>query len=136
MERRRNWDAISIAAAMLCGGPELVTNLHLGLPPDLRWWEWLTVVPIAAALLGTPQLTMLAFVRATRWQFLRVICVIVSGGMLALYYYYLRTGDLTSSSTAVVGLFFLQFYMAIASAMGAGVLMWVHGALSRGRDPD
>jgi hypothetical protein len=87
MEHRRSWDALSIGAVILCGAPEVVTNVTLGLPSDLRWWEWLIVVPIGALMLATPQLAMLAFVGAVRWQLLRVICLIASVGMLGLYYY-------------------------------------------------
>lgn len=133
MERGIRWDALSIVAAVLCIGPEVVTSFHLGLPTDLAWWEWLTIIPIAALLLGVPQLVMLAYVRAIRWKPMRLICVAGSAAMLGYYYYRLVTGDLSSSSTAAVGLFFLAFYMALAAAAVGAVALFLERLLLRDR---
>lgn len=133
MERRKTWDALSIVAAVLCIGPEGVTSLHLGLPSDLAWWGWLTILPISALLLGMPQLAMLTYVRFVRWKPLRFICLAVSAAMLGYYHHRLTTSDLSSSSTAAVGLFFLVFYMAMAAAAVGAVLLFLDRLLLRGR---
>jgi hypothetical protein len=135
MKLRQKWDALSIAAVILCAAPEVVTHTELPLPTDLLWWEWVTVMPMAALLLGTPQLAMLGFVKLARWQALRLLCLMASVGMLGPYYYYLTTTDLMISSTAVVGLFFVQFEMAIASGVVAGLLLLGHTVFLRRRNP-
>ena len=133
MERGKNWDALSIVAAVLCIGPEVVTSFHLGLPSGLVWWEWLTILPISALLLGMPQFAMLAYVRTVCWKPLRLICLAGSAAMLGYYYYRLTTGDLSSSSTAGVGLFFLVIYMALAAAAVGAVVLFLDRLLLRGR---
>lgn len=125
MERVIRWDCPSVVAAVLSVGPEIVTTAHLGLQTGLAWWGWLTVVPIEALLLGAPQLVLLAFVRAIRRKPLRTICVAVSAAMLGYYSYRLITGDLSSSSTAAVGLFFSAFYLALAAAVSGAVLLFL-----------
>jgi ABC-type proline/glycine betaine transport system permease subunit len=122
MRQRRTWDSTSILAALLCVGPQVATSLHLGLPNDFSLWEWFTIFPIAALLLGMPQIVMLAFVRASSWQALRFSCVIASFGMLSIYWYYVATTDLVSSSTASISLLITQLVMAVVSGIAVGVL--------------
>lgn len=130
MARAKKWDSLSIAAAVLCAAPEVVTGLHVGFPNDVG----LIVVPIAALLLGTPQIAMLAYVLTARTTALRVVYLATSVAMLGYYYHRLTTGDLSSSSTAGVGLFFVVFYMALGSAAAGAVLLRLERLLLRSSD--
>ena len=129
MKRAQNWDVFSIVGAVLCVGPEVVTSFHSGLPTELTLGELLTVVSMSALFLGLPQLVMFGYVRAVRSKRLRLLCVAGSAAFLGYYYYRLVSGDLSSSSTAGVGLFFLAFSIAL-TAMAVGAV-----ALFLDRDP-
>ena len=131
MNLREKWDAVAIVSAILCVGPEVVTTVHVGLPSDVAWLELLLLLPISAILLGMPQLIMLGLILAAQSKWLRLIYLAASAAMLGYYTYRLVTGDLSSSSTAAVGLFFIGFYLALASAAAGGVLLAVERLLVR-----
>jgi hypothetical protein len=107
--------------------------MHLGLPDDVSWWALVALLPISAVLLGTPQLAMLAYVRAAGSKALRFVYLAASAGMLGYYHYRLSNADLSASSTAAVGLYFLAFSLAVASAAAGGILLWAHRWLIRNR---
>ena len=131
MDRGKKWDALSIVAGVLCIGPEVVTDFHLGLPTDLASWEWLTIVPMTTIFLGLPQLVMLAYVSVVRSHPIRLVCVAGSVALLGYYYYRLITGDLSSSSTAAVGLFFLAFSMALTAMAVGAVALFIDRLMAR-----
>ena len=131
MTGRRRWDAVAVLAAMLCIGPEMVAAAHWGLPDDLPWWELAFLLPFSAILLGMPQLAMLGLIRAAQPNWLRLVYLAASAVMLGYFSHRLMTDDLTSSSTAAVGLFLVSFYLALGSTAAGGFLLWFERLLVR-----
>jgi hypothetical protein len=74
---------------------------------------------------------MLTLIRAAQLSWLRLVYLAASAVMLGYFSYRLITGDLTSSSTAAVGLFFVSFYLALGSAAAGALLLWYERLLVR-----
>lgn len=119
------WDGMSIAAALLCVVPGAVTFAYSGVPGDLDW-ELPLLLLFLAGLLATPQIVMLAFVRAARSRILRTFFLLASLGTTIAYGLFVRTVDLASDAQAGLAFPFFQLYMAGAAAIAGGVVLWIH----------
>ena len=103
------WDGLSIAAALLCVVPEIVTTAYSGVADDLGWALPILLL-LTAAMLAAPQLVMLAFVRAAHSRGLRILFLLTSAGMVIAYALFVPTVDLASDAQAAVAFPFFQIF--------------------------
>ncbi len=85
--------------------------LVTGIPTDLHWWEYLTILPFSAALLAMPQIAMLLAALLSEHQSTRKAALATSFIALLTFFAWQSTIDLTSSSTAVLSLLFIQIIL-------------------------
>ena len=128
MENPRRWDALSAAAAILFLVPAVATDLHLGLPSGPASWPWLLWLVVSALVLGSPQIVMLAYVRASRSRGLRVFYLSASVALLGLFFFYLTNNDeglrQVLRDQAAVGMFSISVVLALLSAAFGGIILW------------
>lgn len=121
----KSWDSLSIAAALLCVVPQIVTTAYSGVPNDLGW-----ILPIvllfSTAMLAVPQLVMLAFVRASKSKALRTFFLLASFGTLIAYALFVPTVDLASDAQAGLAFPFFQLYMAGVAGIAGATVLWGH----------
>lgn len=121
----KSWDTLSIAAALFCVVPEIITIAYLGVPNDIGWLLPLVLL-FSTAMLAAPQVAMLAFVRASKTRFLRAFFVLASAGTLIAYALFVPTVDLASDAQAALAFPFFQFYMAGAATIAGALIFWVN----------
>lgn len=120
----KSWDSLSIAAAILCVVPEIITVAYLGIPNDLGWL--LPVVLLfSTAMLAAPQVVLLAFIRASKKRALRVFFVLASAGTLVAYALLVPSVDLASDAQAALAFPVFQFFMAGATTIAGALIFWV-----------
>lgn len=122
MDRNYFQGWVKILAWSLCLAPMAMSLLTGRISSDLGWGEYLTIIPFAAVILGAPQIAMLAVVMLSKKQLVRVLAVILSTGMAMYFLYFIVTADFTGSSTASLGMFFVQLYLAAGAFLVMGVL--------------
>jgi uncharacterized membrane protein len=107
--------------AFLCFVPLTI----VGVPSDLFWWEWLTIVPVAALFIGLPQFMMFLVGLITKKRFNRISCLIISCIALSTFFVFQLDIDAASSSTASLSYFFLQVLILPFAAAAIGVVSFL-----------
>ncbi|MDA7787836.1 hypothetical protein N8940_01215 [Sphingomonadaceae bacterium] len=105
--------------ALLCFVPFTI----VGVPTDLFWWEWLTIVPVGTLFLGLPQFMMFLVALNTKKRFTRSWSLVISCIALATFFALQLDIDAASSSTASLSYFFLQVLILPFAAAAIGVVV-------------
>ena len=130
VRRFLGWDISSLAAGVLCLAPPVIAfaifNEHgfTGVP----WIEViLTCVAslVVAPALSAPQLAMLFLIRKSPSLALKICFLGASVAMVGAYWWFLRTADLSSTSTAGLGAMFFPLNLGCGSLAVGAAILWL-----------
>jgi hypothetical protein len=84
-------------------------------------------------MLAAPQIGMLILIRSTDVLALKILFLGASIAMVGAFARFIGTADLTSTSTAPLGVIFFPFYLAMASSAAGWLLLWAASAIRRAK---
>ena len=129
------WDPLSLVAAVLCVAPPtfMLMTIDAGALGDIDWLSLILMFGSTVALfpvLSAPQLAMLFLVRKSQSAGLRALFLVASISMAGIYWSFVRTADLTSTSTAGLAAMFFPLYLGGGSLTAGAAILWTQRHLA------
>lgn len=130
------WDVFSKIALALCLVPPALPFLTGTPVEEASQGEWVVMLLAslsAVPLMSAPQIAFIFLIRLAPSRGLKALFLAASIGSAAVFLWFLRSADLTSTSTAPMAALVFPLYLGAGVIAAGGILLWLHRKVTRDR---